>query len=66
MSDHDLAAALLAAEASRDTEEIILAENNIAARLNLPLDDTEQGLTQSASDAIDEFCRAQGFKVRGR
>lgn len=36
-------------------ERVILAQNAICERLDLPLDETEQGLTPKASEAIDAF-----------
>jgi hypothetical protein len=59
-TDHDLAQSLLDAERSGDTDEIMYAENEILARLDYPLNETEQGLTAAASDAITEFCRKNG------
>jgi hypothetical protein len=59
MTDRELAEALRAADVSGDPDAIIEAENEVCARLNLPLDWTEQGLNQRAADAITAFCHAQ-------
>ena len=56
-TDRELAQALYDAEESGDTDEIIGAENAIIVRLNIPLNETEQGLTQAATDKIDAFLR---------
>lgn len=61
-----LAAALVVAETKGDSDAIVEAENDIAHWLGLDPDHTEQGLTQEAADAVDEFLREQGFTVRGR
>lgn len=55
--DRWLALELVAAERSGDGERTILALNAIAERLELGPDETELGLTQKASDAIDAFVK---------
>lgn len=60
MTDQQLAQNLRDAERDGDTDDIVYYENEIIVRLGLSLDDTEQGLTHAASDAIVQFCRTQG------
>jgi hypothetical protein len=62
MTNRELAEYLRAVETADevDTGELVLVENEIAGRLNLSLDETEQGLTQAAADAITAFCRKEG------
>jgi len=62
MTNRELAEYLRAVETADevDTGELVLTENEIVGRLNLSLDETEQGLTQEAADAITAFCREQG------
>lgn len=61
MSDRDLAVALRAAEGKtldaqgNVAEEIIGLQNVICDRLDIPLDETERGLSQAASDRIDAY-----------
>ncbi len=56
-TDAQLADDLQNAEKFFDSEAIISAESAICERLDISLDETEQGLTRSASDAIDDFLR---------
>ena len=60
VTDYDLAVSLRDAENAGSVDDVIDAENAIIARLNLPLDSTEQGLTKEAADALTAFCRAAG------
>lgn len=62
-TDAALAQALYDADKAQDMDEMIAVENEIAARLNLPLDETEQGLTHWANDQIKGFCKANGVTV---
>ena len=48
------------AESSGDTDAIVELENEIAALIELDLNETEQGLSTKAADAITAFCRDQG------
>jgi hypothetical protein len=57
MGDKELAHALCAAELADDTETTTFVQNEVCARLALPLDETELGLTQHASDMLDGFIR---------
>lgn len=50
LSDADLARALVAA--GEDAVELL---NEVRGRLDLPLDETEQGLTPWASRQVDDF-----------
>jgi hypothetical protein len=63
MTNRELAEYLRTVETADevDTGELVLVENEIAGRLNLSLDETEQGLSQKAADAITAFCREQGL-----
>jgi len=54
--DEQLARELLSAWVGHDDERIVEAESAVCARLNLPLDWTEQGLTRDAYDALERFC----------
>ncbi len=56
----ELAKRLRAAEVAGDTDAIVACENEIAALIELDLDETEQGLSTKAADAITAFCREQG------
>jgi len=56
MTNQELAENLRDAERDGDTENIVYYENEILARLDVPLKDTEQGLTRAAADAIEAFC----------
>lgn len=61
MTDRELALYLRTVETRDDDHvEVALTLNEIAKRLNLDLDETEQGLTQEAAEAVDAFCREQG------
>lgn len=53
-----LATALRDAEASGDDYATAEAISEVCAELDLPPNETEQGLTQRASDLIDEFLAA--------
>lgn len=55
LSDRDLARTLYEAERTQNTEGLLLAENEVAARLELDPDETEQGFTPAANDAIDAY-----------
>lgn len=60
MSDKKLAQSLRDATMNGDIDEIVYFENEIIGRLNLPLDQTEQGLTPWAADQVAKFCRDNG------
>jgi hypothetical protein len=60
LSDRDLAVALHRADVSGDTDTVLYAENEIAVRLNLDPNETEQGLTQYAADRVNDFLREHG------
>lgn len=62
MTDQQLAERLRDADASGDSDNVVYYENEICARLNLSPNETEQGLTQFAADAIERFCRDQGVQ----
>lgn len=51
-SDTALAQALVSAT---DSDEMIGAENEILERLNVPLEETERGLTKNAVTQIEQF-----------
>lgn len=55
MTDAQLAQAHHDAIATNDEEALIDTEGNICDRLNIPLDETEQGLTPNAVALIDAF-----------
>ena len=59
-TDRDLAKALTAAEEAGDIDAMIDAENAIIARLELPLDWTEQGINDKANEAIQLFLIQNG------
>lgn len=59
-TDRDLARALIAAEDRGDVDDMIDAENAIIARLQLPLDWTEQGINDKANEAIQLFLITNG------
>ena len=63
MTAKEMAEGLRAAEVAGDEEAIAEYENEICAHLNLPLDWTEQGLNWDATQAIYDFCAAQGVEV---
>lgn len=56
-TDTRLVSALMQAEIDGETDDIIAAENAICARLDIPLDETEQGLTPEAHRRIRSFVR---------
>ena len=56
MTNRELAENLRDAECGGDADNIVYFENEICVRLNLPLEQTEQGLTREAADAITKFC----------
>lgn len=66
LTDYELARELVEAEAAferegGDTDErVLFALNEVAARLDLPLDETAQGLTRRASTEIDKFVTDNG------
>ena len=58
LTDTELADALLAAadgNSYEDAEMIVFSLNEIADRLDLDPDETEQGFTHDAQRAVDEF-----------
>lgn len=55
MTDRELAQNLRDAERRLDYYDIAEYENEICVRLDLPLDETEQGLTIKAAEAIQQF-----------
>lgn len=55
LSDEVLSRRLVYAEQRGDDDTALEAVNEIAGRLNLPLDHTEQGLTPWASEQIDKY-----------
>jgi hypothetical protein len=57
--DYELAKEMRDAEIAGDGECIILAQNAICDRLDISLDETEQGLTPLAQRMIDEFVEHQ-------
>jgi len=59
-AERAMAERLRTAETSGDTDSMVEAENEILAYLNFDLNETEQGLSRKAVDAIAEFCRDQG------
>ena len=59
MSDNDLAQACYEASCEQDVNAILLIDNEIASRLDLSPDDTEQGFTLEAEERIREFLKAQ-------
>ena len=54
-TDKQLAVALVTAKTHGNDEDVILALDTILVRLQIPLDESEQGLTPRASKAVDEF-----------
>jgi hypothetical protein len=60
MTNHELAQNLIDAERDGDINNIIYYENEIAARLNLNPNETEQGLSKEANEAITQFCFDNG------
>lgn len=60
LSDHDLAKGLRNAEREGNTDNIIYFENEVAGRLHLDHNETEQGLTPFAAQAIEDFCARYG------
>ncbi len=62
MTDQELAHRLRDADRDGDVDNIVYYENEICARLNLPLDQTEQGLSREATDAVTKFCRDNGVQ----
>lgn len=54
-TNYELAKALADAEKDGDEEAMLQAENEICERLEIPLDQTEQGLTPHAVRMIEEF-----------
>lgn len=56
-TDRELAVALANAEMDQNADDIIEVENKILARLNVPLSETEQGLTHYANEQIREYIR---------
>lgn len=57
MTDRELALALYEAETSGNDLGMVYAENEVCGRLNISLDETEQGLTPAAADLIDGFVK---------
>jgi hypothetical protein len=57
LTDTQVAENLRTAEVSGDTDAMIEWENEICARLDIPLNETEQGLTAHAAALIAKFCR---------
>lgn len=60
LSDAELANALIIADRRKVPEDIAEAENAICARLDLPLDWTEQGLNPQAAGLICIFVAKHG------
>jgi hypothetical protein len=61
-----LADALRRAEEDGNYEDIIIAESAICDALDLPLDETEQGLTPKAAEAVDAFLAKYADAFRNR
>lgn len=60
MTNQQLARNLRDAERRQDVFDIAYYENEIIVRLNLDPDETEQGLTKGAADAIEKFLQENG------
>lgn len=58
LTDGALARALAAALERSDYEATVFAENEVADRLKLSLDETEQGFTPAATEAVDKWVEA--------
>jgi len=62
VSDYEVAQGLRDAERDGETAYIAYYEGEIAARLNLDLNETEQGLTPAAAQAVEDFCVRNGVQ----
>ena len=64
LSDRDLARSLYRASLANDEEALVLAENEVAHRLGIELDETEQGFTQTANQQVFEFVKRHYLDAR--
>jgi len=63
LTDAELAEAMRTAEADGDDDALTYATNEIAGRLDLPLSQTEQGLTVEAEAAIQHYVLVHGGEL---